>query len=563
MMDLIPLLKINNPILDYYGKIKSGEILACQKIHNVYSKLVQNLMTPRGNWIYDENKANHAIYFIENYCKHSKGKFGGKPVLLELWQKAFVAAAFGFVDKNTGFRKYTEVLLIVARKNGKSTLAAAIGLYLQIADGEAGAEVYSLATTRDQAKLIWIEAKRMVRKSPALTKRIKPLVAELVGRNGYDDTFFKPLGSDSDNLDGLNVHGALMDEIHAWKDMNLFDVVADAVSAREQPMLLLTTTAGTIREQVYDSKYEYASNVVNGLEGFEDERLLAVIYELDDRAEWTEIENAIKANPGLGTIKDKGKLAEKINRAKRNPSAVKNLLCKDFNIRETSSNAWLNYEDVNNENTFDIEKLRGSYAIGGCDLAATTDLTCATLLIMLPNSEEKYVLQMYFLPSELIEQRVAEDKIPYDKWVERGLLTLSEGHRVNFSDVTNWFKKMLTEYDIRPLWIYYDRALSGYWVEEMMLFGFNMEKAAQGALTFSQPMRSLEGDLKSNLVNYNNNPILKWCLCNTVALIDNNDNIRPIKGKNNRKRIDGMVSLLDAYVGLQERYNEYKSLIGG
>lgn len=550
-----------NPILQYWEQIEQGKIAVSQKVYKQYKKLVNDILNPREPWIYDNDRAWHAIDFIEKYCKHSKGKWGGKPVILELWQKALIAAAFGFIDKNTRLRKYTEVLLIVARKNGKSTLSAAVGLYLMIADGEPGAEIYAVATKEDQAKIIWKEAKRMVKKSPALNKRIKCLVKEIVGLGKYEDSFFKPVGSDSDTLDGLNVHGACMDEIHAWKDKNLYDVIYDGMTAREQPMLFETTTAGTVRELVYDEKYDYASKVIDGLEGFEDERLLPIIYELDSRDEWTKPECWEKANPGLGTIKDRQKLAEKVEKAKRVPSLVSNLLTKDFDVVDNGAGDWLPYEVINNTETFDIEEVRNCYAVGGCDLSSTTDLTCATLLIMKAGSDKKYVLQQYFLPGELLEQRVTEDKIPYDKWRDRGLLTACEGFRVNYADVTAWFVKMYQEYGIRPLWIYYDRALAGYWVEDMKNYGFEMIKCAQGAITFNQPMRNMEADLRAKNINYNNNPILKWCLTNVTVKHDDNDMIRPIKGTSTRKRIDGMVSLLDAYVGLSEKMADYQALI--
>ena len=229
---------------------------------------------------------------------------GGQPFILELWQKALVAATFGIVHKITGLRKYREVLLMVARKNGKSTLSAAIGLYMQMADGEPGAEVYAVATKKDQAKIIWLEAKRMVKKSGVLLKRNKPLVAELTAE--FNDSFFKPLGRDSETLDGLNVHCATMDEIHAWTDDNLYDVIVDGTSCKRRTFDFITTTAGTVREHVFDRKYDEAENVINGFEdpeGYKDEHLLALIYELDNRKEWTNPETYIKANPGLGTIK--------------------------------------------------------------------------------------------------------------------------------------------------------------------------------------------------------------------------------------------------------------------
>lgn len=542
----------------------NGEVINTSlKVYKTYKELVKIINDPNSEWEYSSKKANHALEFIENYCKHSKGKMGGKPFILELWQKALVAATFGIIHKIDGTRKYQEVMLVVARKNGKSTLAAAIGLYMQIADGEPGAEVYSCATKKDQAKLIWLESKRMVKKSPTLRKRIKPLVAEMTSE--FNDSFFKPLGRDSDSLDGLNVHCALLDEIHAWTDQNLYDVIVDGTSSREEPLIFVTTTTGTVRECVYDLKYDEAERLINGYEdseGYKNERFLAIIYELDSREEWIDIECWIKANPGLGTIKKIDQLENKVNKAKATSKLVKNLLCKDFNIRETNGEAWLSFEEINNTETFTIDDIKGCYAIGGCDLSATTDLTCATLLIMKPGSNKKYILQQYFLPEELIEKRAQEDKIPYDIWRDKGILTACEGFRVNFEDVTAWYVKMLNEYDITPLWIYYDRALAGYWVNQMKGAGFTMIPCAQGALTFSQPMRVMEADLKSKLINYNNNPILKWCLTNTTVKYDDNDNMRPIKGKNQRARIDGMVSLLDAYVGLAEHSEDYMALVG-
>lgn len=550
-----------NPILEYWGQMERQEIIVPQKIYKLYKKLSNDIVNPRDPWIYDDARAWHIIDFVEKYCKHSKGKWGGKPIRLELWQKALLAAAFGFIDKHTRKRKYKVVFLSTARKNGKSTLSAGVGLYLMVADGEPGAEVYAVATKEEQAKIIWNDAKRMVNKSPALKKRIKTLVKALNGLGRYEDSSFKPLGSDSNSLDGLNVHGACLDELHAWKDKNLYDVIFDATSAREQPMIFVTTTAGFVRECVYDEMYDYASKLLDGIEGFEDETFLPVIYELDSRDEWTDPKCWVKPNPGLGTIKKESALAEKVEKAKLVPSDVSNLLTKDFNLVDAGAGDWLPYEAINNTETYDINDLRDSYAIGGCDLSSTTDLTCATLLVMQPGSGKKYVIQQYFLPGELLEQRVIEDKIPYDKWRDRGLLTACDGYRVNYSDVTQWFLKMLTEYDIRPLWIYYDRALAGYWVKEMESYGFEMVKCAQGALTFNQPMRNLEADLRAKNVNYNNNPILKWCMTNVTVKRDENDMMRPVKGTSTRKRIDGLVSLLDAYVGLYEHMADYLNII--
>ena len=549
-----------NPILAYYSKIKSGEIVVSKKIRKQVQKLVADIHNQSIPWAYDNDRAWHAIDFIERFCRHSKGKWGGQLVKLELWQKAFVAAAFGFINKETGLRRFTKVLLIVARKNGKSTLAAAIGLYLMVMDGEPGAEIYSVATKYDQAKIVWLEAKRMIRKSPALRKRIKTLVAEL---QGPDDSIFKALGSDSDSLDGLNVHGALMDEVHAWMDQNLFDVIADGMSAREEPMLFETSTAGTVREGVFDIEYDYAANVINGVEGFEDDRILSFIYELDERKEWTDPKCWPKANPGLGTIKDIGKLAEKVARAQRIPSAVKNLLCKDFNVRETTSEAWLPFEVINNTASFDIVALKPRYGVGGTDLSQTTDLTAAKVLFMVAGDDTIYVLQMYWMPEDLIETRAIEDKVPYDKWRDRGLLRTTPGNKVHHSYVTEWFLEVRDKYDIYIPWIGYDAWSAQYWVEEMKgHFGPTaLIPVYQGAKTLSLPMGAMGADLEKKRVNYNDHPIDRWCLSNTCVIMDNNGNIKPDKGRKTRRRIDGTAALLDAYTVLLDHQAEYLNMI--
>lgn len=446
----------------------------------------------------------------------------------------------------------------------KSTVASGIGLYLLIADNEPGAEVYAVATKKDQAKLVWLDAKRMVNKSPVLRKRIKPLVSELRA-DDYDATF-QPLGSDSEKLDGLNVHGSMMDEIHAWKDKNLYDVIVDGMSSREQPMNFMITTAGTVRESVYDMKYEEAEMLLNGLydpDGYKDDRFLPIIYELDERNEWTDESCWVKANPGLGTIKSLDQLRTKVNKAKSNPMLVKNLLTKDFNIRETGTETWLSFEELNNTMTFDITKLKPNYGIGGADLSKTTDLTAAKVIFMLPNDENIYVVSMYWLPEELLDLRTAEDKIPYNLWHERGLLRTTPGNKVHYKFVTEWFLEVREELDLFLPWIGYDNWSAEYWVEEMKgYFGAEaMIPVIQGKKTLSGPMHNLGADISAKRVNYNNNPIDKWCLSNTSVEMDKNGNIQPHKGSNQRKRIDGTAALLNAYVVMQDKMADYENMI--
>ena len=560
-------------IEEYYQYLLDNPDKACNKVLTVYKKLVNDSKKPKQGsffnkiteenethiYIYNEKRAVLPIEFIERFCRHSKGKWAGQPVVLELWQKAFISALFGFVDKDTGIRKYKKGALFVARKNGKSTIDSGLGDFMLTKDGEGGAEVYSIATKKDQAKVVWEEAKRMVKKSPALNKRIRCLVGGMY----YDATesFFKALASDSNSLDGLNAHFVIADEVHAWKDKNLLDVMYDSMSAREQPMLLETSTMGTIRESVFDSEYEYFTDIIDGYEGKSqtvDETVLPVIYELDNPNEWQDERKWYKANPGLGTIKNIKDLRDKVNRAKNNPTELTNLLCKDFNIRQNDQDKWITFDIANNEETYNIEDLFDNYAVGGVDLSSTTDLTCATLLIV--KGGKKYVIQQYFIASDRLEFKIKDDKIPYDKWEQRGLVTVCEGAKVDYSKVTEWFLKMKEEYEIVPILVGYDPWNSNYWVDEMITNKFKMLEVRQGAKTMSNPMKQLEADLIEKNVNYNNNPILKWCLCNTAVKVDDNENIRPVKGQKQRARIDGTVSLIIAYCVLFEKMNDYLAL---
>lgn len=552
-----------NYIREYWEQIRSGQVIACKRLVQQYQKLIDELDHPRDPWVFDIGRASQPIEFIEQFCKHSKGKWIGKPVKLELFQKAKLQAIFGFVHKETGLRRCREVFSMVGRKNGKSTEMAALGLYLLVGDGEGGAECYTVATKRDQARIVFTEAVNMVSQSPALSKHIKKRKTDLY----FPVTFakFEPLASESNSLDGLNSHCIIMDELHAIKDRNLYDVMKQSMAAREQPLLSMITTAGFVRECIFDDIYEYACKVLDGI--IEDERFLAFIYELDDRSEWTDFRAWEKANPGLGTIKNYEELAANVERAKNDPNFLPTVLTKDFNIRETIAGAWLTFEEANNEEIFDIEELRDCYGIGGVDLGATTDLTAACALVMKPGSEKKYLLVQGFMPADTIEQRSKEDKVPYDKWAERGLITLCPGNKVDYRYVTDWFARLRDEFGIIAYWCGYDSWNSPAWVEDMEnRLGYankeNLIPVIMGARTLSAPMKELKADLAGKRINYNNNPLMKWALTNVAVEVDKNENIRPVKGQNQRQRIDPAVALLIAYVVLMNNLEDYKGLIG-
>jgi len=550
-----------NYVLEYWRKIESGEIVTSRRVKAVYGRLAAEMETPEPSspYYFDEATGERPIEFIEHFCKQSQGTLGA-PLRLELFQKAFIQLLFGWLEKETGYRRFRETLFLVGRKNGKSTLLAALALYMLVADYEGAAEIYSVATKKDQAKKTLTEAVNMIKQSPELRAVIKkrrndvyfPMTASI----------FEALASDSNTLDGLNSHAVIIDELHAIRDRNLYEVMKQSTSSRRQPLVIMITTSGTVRESVFDNLYGYACEIADGKQS--DDRFLPVLYELDSRAEWTEPQAWIKANPGLGTIKQYKTLADFVERAKKNPEDLPGVLCKDFNVPEVSAVAWLSFEEIKSDAVFEIADVFNTYAIGGCDLSATTDLTAATLLIRRSADDPIiYVLQHYFLPQKKLDQldEHNSNEAPYKIWRDRGLLTVCEGARVDYSDVTAWFCQMRDEHKIDAFKIGYDRALAGYWVDEMKANGFDMQAVAQGAFTWSQPMREMGAAFADKKVNYNKNPVLVWCLSNTAVKKSGVNNIQPVK-ISDRRRIDGAVSLLNAWVIYVRDYEDYMYLVG-
>jgi len=539
-----------NYVKAYLKAIQDGDEVVSRKVRAVYERECAWMDNPPFEWTFNEKTGMHPIRFIETFCRHSKGKWSGKKVVLELFQRAKIQLAFGWVDAN-GKRRFREVVDIRGRKCGKSTETAAVELYMLIADGEGGAECYAVANKLDQAKLVFNEAVNMRAQSAAIRSVTKKRQSDIYFPGAMAS--LKAIASDTKTMDGLNAHFFSQDEIHEARDSKVYDVMVQSQAAREQPLAWLISTNGYVREAFFDNKYDYASKVALWEDGFHDYRLLPLLYELDSREEWTDEKAWPKANPGLGKIKSLNSLRDNVEKAKRDPSFLPTVLTKDFNIPENTADAWLTFEAAVNEAVVPMEELQGNYAIGGCDLSATTDLTCATLLIRKREDSNFYVLQQYFLPQARVDatEQTSAREAPYRLWAEQGWLTICDGATVDYRDVTAWFVKMVQEHEIRPLWICYDRALAGYWENDMKEQGFDMVKVAQGPYTWSYPMKRLGGLFEDKRIVYQNNPMLRWNLLNTGVKTLNRDGIQtiqPVK-TGSTKRIDGMVSLLNAFVG--------------
>ena len=546
---------MSNYLLEYFQKIESGEIIVGNELKVVIVDLIKDLDDPK--YIFDENPGNLRIEFIETFCKHTKSPFNGKPFILELWEKALLQVAYGFKYRSTGLRRFNEVILLIARKNGKTTFVAGIDL-AEFFLSRGGVDIVCASNTNDQASILFEEINNMREQSKALSKPSRSRKNIFYIYQPKTKNKIKKLSAQSRNLDGYNIEVGCIDEVHQMTDSKVYDAIKQSQSTKEEPLIFIISTEGNVVGGFLDSKLEYCRKILK--KEIKDERVLPWLYTQDSEEEiYKDKKSWQKSNPSLGKVKTFQYLEDIMNKARNDLATRLTMLCKDFNIKQLESGSWMSFDDLNNEDTYKMEDLKDSYAIAGVDLSSTTDLTAVILLII--KNGKRYIIPHFFMPSEVLEKRMQEDSVPYDIWVKKGFITLSNGSQNDFSLVTQWFRSMFTQYDIRPLWVGYDPWNSEYWVKEMEDAGFNMEKIRQGVFTLSEPMKQLEADLKNHIVNYNNNPVLKWCLANTQAKVDVNGNIQPCKLNSKFKRIDGAVALIIAYAVLNRYKKDYEVMI--
>ena len=544
-----------NYLLDYYNEIQKGNIVVGKELFTVIESLISDMDNPR--YIFDEKPGNVRIEFIETFCKHTKSPFNGQPFLLELWEKAVLQAAYGFKMADTKLRRFNEVLLLIARKNGKTTFIAGIDL-AEFFLSKGGVDIVCASNTTEQANILFEEINNMREQSKALSneRRSKKNIFHIYSPKTKNK--IKKLSAQSRNKDGYNIEVGCIDEVHEMTDSKVYDAIKQSQSTKEEPLIFIITTEGNTVGGFLDNKLDYVRKMIKG--EIQDERVLPWLYTQDsvneiyeDKRTWQ------KSNPSLGTVKTYSYLKDLMNKSKHDLATRVTMLSKDFNIKQLEQGSWLSFDDLNNAESYTLNDLKNSYAIGGVDLSSTTDLTAAILLVIKDN--KKYVIPQFFMPSGVIDKRREEDNVPYDIWVKKGLITVTEGNQNDFTLVTQWFMQMIRTYEIRPLWVGYDPWNSQYWIKEMEELGFNMEKVRQGIYSLSEPMKQLEADLKNNKVVYNNNPILKWNLANTQAKVDVNGNIQPSKLNSRYKRIDGSVALIIAYAVLNRYKLEYENML--
>ena len=542
-------------LVEYYEKIKSGEIVVGNELLTMLERLMKDMKNPR--YTYDPKPGNIRIDFIETFCKHTKSPFNGMPFILELWEKAVLEVAYGFKMAKTGLRRFNEVLLLIARKNGKTTFIAAIDL-AEFFLSKGGVDIVCASNTTEQANILFEEINNMREQSKALSNKKRSTKNIFQIYSPKTKNKIKKLSAQSRNKDGYNIEVGCIDEVHEMTDSKVYDAIKQSQSTKDEPLIFIITTEGTTVGGFLDNKLDYVRKLLKG--EIKDEKILPWLYTQDSIDEIYQDPNTWqKSNPSLGTVKTHAYLEDIMNKSRYDLGTRVTMLCKDFNVKQLDQGSWLTFEDLNNEETYSISDLKDSYAIGGVDLSSTTDLTAAVLLLM--KGDKKFVITQFFMPSDVIEKRMSEDNAPYDIWVKRGLITVTEGSQNDFSLVSKWFLDMVREYQIRPLWVGYDPWNSQYWIKEMEDLGFNLEKVRQGVYSLSEPMKQLEADLKNKIVIYDNNPILKWCLSNTQAKVDVNGNIQPSKLNSRYKRIDGTVALIIAYTVLNRYKLDFENMI--
>lgn len=551
----------------YFTEILDGKINACEKMKRQAERILEAYYNP-GEYHFDRDIADRHIEFIERFCKVPSGKLG-QPLKLMLFQKARFETIFGFVDDND-IRQYNEVLIIEGRKNGKTTECAAIELDMLVNDNEGSPQIYNVATAMDQARLGFNAAHKMIKQSPMLSKHIRKRAADLYF--GHNMGFIKALAANVSSLDGLDTHCAIIDELSAIRNRDLYDLIKQSMGARSQPLLFTISTNGFVRDSVFDAQYQYADDILRGKAN--NPKFLQFIYELDSASEWDKEDCWIKANPALGQTKSKAYLQEMVRKAKDDATFKPTVLVKDFNLKQNTAAAWLTWEELNNEECTPEDAIF-RYGIGGMDAADGVDLNAAKIICRrrLPDGSldpKLYVKSMYWLPQRVLDEfenagkRQGRDNVPYVLWKDQGLLRTVDDYRVDKKVMLDWFMEVQSEEDIFIYAIGYDP----WHIDDSLLrefkyaFGPNcMIPVRQGVSTLSQPMKDLKAELGAHRIVYDNNPIDKWCLINTSVRTDVNGNIQPVKGSDARNRIDGTLALIDAYVVYRNQQEDYLSML--
>lgn len=545
----------NSYLIQYYEAIERGEIIVGSELMQQLDNLISDLDSPA--FIYDTKDAHFRIMFIEKFCKHTKSPFYGKPFILELWEKAFIEAFYAFKWSDEGYesyygekplkkrlRRFKKAILLIARKNGKSTLCAALGL-TELMCGTGGNDIVCSSNDDAQASIIFEEINSMREQFDPKDKRTHKNLKGIFNLLNKSKVF--KISDRTRNKEGRNIDGAILDESNEMKDNVIAKSIDQSQSTKDEPWFINITTEGFVNDGYLDKELNYARQVL--AKDIEDDTLLTWLYTQDSETEiWQDPKTWSKSNPSLGTIKKPKYIKDQIRKAQHDKAERIFMLAKDFNVKQNNAEAWLLQDEITNADDvpFDLEMMRGRVAIGGVDLSKSGDLTCARAMFLLHG--KKYTISKYFIPESKLGTVPKEDLDKFTEWIRADRIRVSDGNENDFRLVTAWFVELVKSFGIRFLKIGYDKWSAVYWVKEMEEMGFDMVRVVQDWAPMSEPMKLVEADLRSNTIFYNNDSLDKWCLENTAITVNNKMEQMPIKvqGKEDKK-IDGAVTLIFCY----------------
>ena len=549
-------------IEEYLAEGEAGRINIPKRVKKQYKTLLPIIRGEDPRWYYNEKLANKPIEFGERFCRQSKDEWRGQPIKYLLWQKAALSAIYGIVERGTDLRKHQRVFILVGKKNGKTTMVAPIALYETARKGN---EVYSAANALQQSRIIWTEAANMLEQSPQLKSMLKKRQYDIknIRKDGF--SVFMPLANTPNLLDGKLPKVVILDEVHELYQ-DLYDILYNGQISVRDPLFMMLTTKGYVREGLFDSEYKNSCDIIDGL--IEDERKFSLLYELDNPLDWLNEDNWQQANPSIGTIMTYEAMRTTVRNALAKPQSLNAVKVKHFNLGGISGDAYFEYDDINNEATFDLKKYKGYDAIGGFDLSLTNDLTSYTTVIYDDKRREFLVDTMFWISSDFYSKVIQDARMGnvWRAWVDNGYIRVAGVNSIDHKEIVRYVNDMVNKYRLVYRWIYYDAYAARYLVSDMNDEGYKegvcLIRCHQGSKTLSVPFQRLDAELRAKRINYNNNPVMKWCLTNVAVEEDTrNKNLLPCKaGHNNMRKIDGFATLLNAFVGVTDHYNEF---VGG
>lgn len=540
----------------YITNILAENIPSCIYVKNAVSRHLNDFKKYNEDedypFYFDEEEAGSVISFIE-LLKHSKGKWAGSYLKLEPWQKFIVWVLFGWKRKDTGYRRFNKAYVEVSRKNAKTTLAAAIGNYMLIGDGEPGSEVYSVATKRDQAKISWDYAKSQIQSNPTLRNKVDVFQKSLV----FDNSTFVPLSYDDKSEDGHSPHFAIIDEYHQHSSDGMLNAMETGMGARTQPLIYVITTAGFDKNSACYTEHERAIRILEG--SSEDDTYFSILFTLDEGDDFTNPDNWVKSNPNLNVSVFDDYIERMVNQALDSPTKTNSVLTKNFNIWTQAQTRWINYKRwEENLDTFSEDSLKGRTGYGGLDLSTTTDITAFVLNFPPEKEDEKHKkIYKFFIPEEGLVERERMDKVPYTTWVEQGYVIATPGNVVDYDFVESVILEEASKYNIEQ--VAFDPYNSTEIVNHLVGEGIEMVEFRQGYTSMNAPCKEYERLILKNEFATNNNPVMNWMISNVEVDTDPAGNIKPRKPQRDRssKRIDGVVAdIMATYRSLVNENNK-------